>query len=86
MSEQTQTKPPLPTVGRIVHWVGREPDPLQVGRTRDTCCAAIVTSVPNGSYAAHLRVFSPQRIHPEFDVLGDFTDHRYGTWHWPERS
>lgn len=70
----------IPSVGRIVHYVGK-------GRA---CTAATVTEVDDEqAFLVGLFVTAPGAAHflpiAEGGALGDFTEKTCGTWHWPER-
>jgi hypothetical protein len=86
MSEQ-----PIPSVGRIVHYVSQATgDPV--------CRAAIITEVgdwPPGTdedgrrniaVPVSVTVFLPDTHFCDAGVMQSEASHVGGTWHWPERT
>ena len=73
---------PLPSVGRVVHYVSRG---SLDGVFPPTCRAAIVTEV-DGTLAS-VAVLNPTGLF--FDLAlrqeGSCAEPTPGTWHWPER-
>jgi len=68
-----------PSVGRVVHYV-----------SHGICTAATVTEVAEGSDTlVGLFVVAPGAAHflplDQGGAFADFTEHKSGTWHWPER-
>lgn len=84
---------PLPSVGRIVHYVSHGSPVLADGTQRYTSVrrAAIITAVPSTlDDQAHisLAVFQPEGMYFNQAVPyaePDGTGLVGGTWHWPER-
>ncbi|MEV0619585.1 hypothetical protein AB0I81_40145 [Nonomuraea sp. NPDC050404] len=84
---------PTPAIGRIVHYVSRG---SADGQYPSLCRAAFVTQVDtyqdgpdaDGQHIGHvgLAVFNPEGIHFNRTARQDETEHRGGTWHWPEGS
>lgn len=82
---------PLPSVGRIVHYVSRG---SADGRFPSVCRAALVTSVaePGSGWSpllASLSVHNPTGLffdqHVSYAPAGPDGELVPGTWHWPER-
>ncbi|MFD5878508.1 hypothetical protein [Streptomyces yangpuensis] len=77
------TTPPVPTLGRIVHYVARG---SADGLYPSTCRAAIVTAVDDTGAPALAVLnpeglfFSPPLPHAPTEPLAG------GTWHWPSRA
>lgn len=86
---------PIPSVGRIVHYVSHGTPPRPDGSQAFTseCRAAVVTEVPwPGDGELHdsvgLAVLNPSGMffHESVPhVEPDEAAHVGGTWHWPER-
>lgn len=75
---------PLPTVGRIVHYVSAG---SKDGRYPSVCRAAIVTAVdPDMAYVTSLTVFNPEGLHFVSGIYMDATAQLPMTWHYPERA
>jgi hypothetical protein len=91
---------PLPTTGRIVHYVSYG---TPGGEYVSQCRAAIVTEVnPEEPLHVGLAVLNPggmffhslavggcfqDELPPAHKILvGERSEHRGGTWHWPERT
>lgn len=80
-----------PSVGRIVHYVSHG-SPVREDGTQayqSLCRAAIITEVLGDPEAAdtmvNLAVLNPQGMFFDHATMHSETDHRGGTWHWPER-
>lgn len=79
---------PIPSVGRIVHYVTRESDhPFPEGNH----LAALVTEVfppgPDYGQVRELQVFFPRfGAQIRCSVPEDQEGTEAGTWHWPERD
>lgn len=76
---------PVPTVGRIVHYVSYG---TPAGEYRSQCRAAIVAEVPasvDPPGAVALAVLNPTGVFFNVAVQNE-DDHEGGTWHWPERA
>lgn len=83
LTARKEEKMQTPSVGRIVHYVGKKGD---LTLPQGTHCAAIVTAISEERSVVFLNVFHPI-IGTEnvFDVVED-TSGKEGIWHWPERS
>jgi hypothetical protein len=74
-----------PSVGRVVHYLGRGNSDAS---TELFCQAAIITEVstPPFDAAVKLTVFAPDEKARFVNASLDETeDRKGGTWHWPER-
>lgn len=81
MSEQQ-----IPSVGRMVHYVSHG---TPGGEYTSQCRAAIITGAPDcdaHTECASLAVLNPEGMFFNQHVPHNETSqHRGGTWHWPER-
>ena len=75
LNDQVRAVHAIPTVGRIVHYVG-------AGRR---CLAAIVTSVHPDTGGPELYVLDSYGPFFKDGVIHD-EEQRPGTYHWPERT
>lgn len=84
-----KSKTPVPTVGRVVHYVSHgtpvRPDGTQEFTSQPR--AAIITSAveSDGAYIVSLAVLNPTGMFFNEDVPYDESGTVGGTWHWPER-
>lgn len=73
----------IPTVGRIVHYIGSVPDANGMVAA-GPCRAAIVTEVRDVEECS-LTVFHPEYGATSYGQSRHDESKSIGTWHWPER-
>ncbi len=81
------TQQPLPSVGRIVHYVPHG-TPVRADGTQafpSACRAAIITDVDYPNHTVDLAVLNPTGMFFNRGCHQDETSKRGGSWHWPER-
>jgi len=81
-----------PSVGRIVHYVSHGSPVREDGTQayKSQCRAAIITEVyddppAGGQEDVGLCVLNPEGVFLQRGRPHDETEHKGGTWHWPER-
>jgi hypothetical protein len=87
------TGQPVPSVGRIVHYVSHGTPPRADGSQAyaSECRAAVITEIsaisPSGEpQPVGLCVLNPTGEFFNRGVVQDEVDHSGGSWHWPERT